>query len=227
MFTGIVQGMASVIGVTPHGETTTILVDLGTATEGLELGASVALNGNCVTVVAVQGSVAQFDLIRETLEISNLGDLDVGDTVNFERSFRVGDEVGGHILSGHVASTVDVAERLDDGGHQVLTFAVPRRWMPYLMPKGFVALNGASLTIVDVDREACSFTVSLIPETLARTTFSDLEVGDRVNLEVDSTTQAVVATVEQLLKDDDLLDHLSEVVANRIALSRETRGVPG
>ncbi len=219
MFTGIVQGMAGVVGITPHGETTTILVDLGEATAGLELGASVALNGNCVTVVAVQGSIVHFDLIRETLEISNLGDLSVGDRLNFERSFRVGDEVGGHILSGHVASTVEVADRLDDGGHQVLTFAVPKRWMPCLMPKGFVALNGASLTIVDVDRDACSFTVSLIPETLARTTFSDLGVGDRVNLEVDSTTQAVVETVEQLLNDDALLAHLSEVVANRIAPS--------
>ena len=212
--------MARVVAVTPHGETTAIAVDLGDAAEGLELGASVALNGNCVTAVSVQGAVVNFDLIRETLEISNLGRLAVGSRVNFERSFRVGDEVGGHILSGHVASTVEVVERMNDGGHQVITFGVPRRWMPFLMPKGFVALNGASLTIVDVDREACSFTVSLIPETLARTTFDALTVGDHVNLEVDSTTQAVVETVEQLLNDDQLVAHLSTVVAEKLAESQ-------
>lgn len=186
-----------------------IAVDLAGHEEGLVSGASVALNGNCLTVVSVQDAVARFDLIRETVDISNLGTLRSRDRVNVERSFRVGDEVGGHILSGHVATTVEVVAIDADEGHRLLTMSVPRDWMHYLMPKGFVALNGASLTIAELSRDNATFSVSLIPETLARTTYSEVAVGDRLNLEVDSQTQAVVDTVIHLLRDEHLLKSLS------------------
>ena len=160
-----------------------------------------AVNGCCVTAVDITAGDVRFDLVRETLDNTNLGRLDVGSAVNVERSFRVGDEVGGHILSGHIASTVSVSHLLAEPDHRRITASVPDHWMRYLTDKGFVALNGASLTIADIDRDSGTITVSLIPETLARTNLDEVEVGDRLNLEVDARTQAVVDTVQRMLPE--------------------------
>ncbi len=206
MFTGIVQGVCNVVSSETGAGITRIAVDLGGLVAGLELGASIAVNGACVTTTEIDGSLVGFDLIKETVELSNLGELAPGTTVNVERSFRVGDEVGGHILSGHIAGVAVVSDIASDGGHRLVTVVVPREWMAYLLLKGFVALNGVSLTIAEVDRSAAAIVVSLIPETLARTTFNRLEVGDRINLEVDSQTQAIVDTVREVLKDESLLE---------------------
>ena len=206
MFTGIVQGVCPVVSCEIHAGIARVAVDLDDLARDLELGASIAINGACVTVTEIDGSLVGFDLIKETIELSNLGELIAGTTVNVERSFRVGDEVGGHILSGHVAGVAVVTQIKSDDGHRLVTMAVPREWMAYLMLKGFVALNGASLTIAEVDRSAATIAVSLIPETLARTTFGRLEVGDRINLEVDSRTQVIVDTVREVLKDESLLE---------------------
>ncbi len=206
MFTGIVQGVCNVVSSETGAGITRIAVDLGGLVAGLELGASIAVNGACVTTTEIDGSLVGFDLIKETVELSNLGELAPGTTVNVERSFRVGDEVGGHILSGHIAGVAVVSDIASDGGHRLVTVVVPREWMAYLLLKGFVALNGVSLTIAEVDRSAAAIVVSLIPETLARTTFNRLEVGDRINLEVDSQTQAIVDTVRTALQDESLLD---------------------
>jgi riboflavin synthase len=206
VFTGIVQGVCPVVSCETHAGIARVAVDLDDLARGLELGASIAINGACVTVTEIDGSLVGFDLIKETIELSNLGELAAGTTVNVERSFRVGDEVGGHILSGHVAGVAVVTQIKSDDGHRLVTMAVPREWMAYLMLKGFVALNGASLTIAEVDRSAATIAVSLIPETLARTTFGRLEVGDRINLEVDSRTQVIVDTVREVLKDGGLLE---------------------
>ena len=205
MFTGIVQGVCPVVSCETHAGIARVAVDLDDLARGLELGASIAINGACVTVTEIDGSLVGFDLIKETIELSNLGELVAGTTVNVERSFRFGDEVGGHILSGHVAGVAVVTQIKSDDGHRLVTMAVPREWMAYLILKGFVALNGASLTIAEVDRSAATIAVSLIPETLARTTFGRLEVGDRINLEVDSRTQVIVDTVREVLKDESLL----------------------
>ncbi len=206
MFTGIVQGVCNVVSSETGAGITRIAVDLGGLVAGLELGASIAVNGACLTTTEIDGSLVGFDLIKETVELSNLGELAPGTTVNVERSFRVGDEVGGHILSGHIAGVAVVSDIASDGGHRLVTVVVPREWMAYLLLKGFVALNGVSLTIADVDRSAAAIVVSLIPETLARTTFNRLEVGDRINLEVDSQTQAIVDTVRAALQDESLLE---------------------
>ena len=181
--------------------TTALTVNLGDLAHGLEPGASVAVNGCCVTATAVDTQSARFDLIRETIETTNLGGLRPGYTVNIERSLRMGDEVGGHLLSGHVAAAVPVVEVQAEEGYRRLTVEVPGFWMRYLSLRGFVALNGASLTIADLDRERSTIAVSLIPETLARTTFDETRPGDRLNLEVDAQTQAVVDTVHRLLPD--------------------------
>ena len=154
-----------------------------------------------MTAVGIADGDVRFDLVRETLDNTNLGGLEVGSVVNVERSFRVGDEVGGHILSGHVAATVSVTEILTEPGHRRITASVPDPWMRYLTDKGFIALDGASLTIADIDRDNGTIVVSLIPETLQRTNFDEIEVGHRLNLEVDARTQAVVDTVQRMLPE--------------------------
>lgn len=159
------------------------------------------MNGCCVTATDIADGDVRFDLVRETRDHTNLGGLKVGSSVNVERSFRVGDEIGGHILSGHIASTVSVTDVLAEPGHRRITASVPDHWMRYLTDKGFVALNGASLTIADIDRPKGTIVVSLIPETLERTNFGGIEVGDRLNLEVDARIQAVVDTVQRMLPD--------------------------
>ncbi|MBX3707461.1 MAG: riboflavin synthase subunit alpha [Pseudomonadales bacterium] len=201
MFTGIVQSLCPVVRVEPAQSLRRLVVDLGALADGVALGASVAVNGTCLTATAVAGTLVSFDVIGETLQRTNLGMLNEGSRVNVERSFRVGDEVGGHILSGHVSGVavlrgVDQAENRRD-----LHFSVPPEFARYLLHKGFVALDGASLTIAAVDHGRGEITVCLIPETIARTTLGRIVVGDRVNLEVDAQTQAIVDTVERVMAD--------------------------
>ncbi len=165
--------------------------------EHLERGASVSIDGVCQTVVRIDGENVWFDAIEETLQKTTLGSIEVGDLVNIERSAKIGDEIGGHLLSGHIYGTATLAQI--DGN--IFTFTCPQKWLKYLFPKGFVALNGASLTVVDVG--ISHFTVHLIPETLKRTTFGQKKIGDRVNVEFDSLTQAAVETVERLINPLD------------------------
>jgi riboflavin synthase len=183
---------------------------VGRLAAGAELGASVAINGSCLTLTAVSsnGNVLSFDIIRETLNLTNLGSLSVGDLVNVERSYRVGDEVGGHIVSGHISATAEVS-RIDEAENaRDVFFSISPRWLKYLPHKGFVALDGASLTIATSDADSGTISVSLIPETIARTTLGLLRVGDLVNVEIDSQTQAVVDTVERLLDSPDWRERL-------------------
>ena len=210
MYTGIVQGRCEVLSVEVVDGVGTLVVDLGALAEGLELGASVSLNGVCLTVTGVEGAEVAFNVISETFASSNLGSVAAGDRVNIERSLKFGDELGGHILSGHIADTVTVAEIEADGANRTMWFDVAPPHMRYLLWKGWVALDGASLTVSRVDRGANRIAVSLIPETLARTTLGRVSVGDRVNLEFDAQTQAIVTTVEDLLSDPEMRSQLLE-----------------
>ena len=210
MFTGIVQGRCRVTEARRNGALTTISVDLNRLAEDLRSGASVALNGVCATVVRACGTVASFDLVEETTSLTNLGDVTADDLVNVERSYKVGDEVGGHVLSGHIACTVPVTRMETAEGRASISVSVPRTWCNYLTHKGFIALDGASLTIADLDRDGGEATVKLIPETLVRAGFEGRKVGDRLNLEVDFRTQAVVDTVRELLRDKTLLRELMD-----------------
>lgn len=221
MFTGIVQHVG-IVNAVEAGPVRRITVGLGPLAADLAPGASVAVNGTCLTVVelAPDGG-ARFDVVAETLAATNLGGLAPGDRVNVERSLRIGDEVGGHLLSGHVAATAMATAVARAPGRRRLTARVPPAWLPYLMPKGFVALNGASLTIQALDRARCTLAVSLIPETLARTTFGATAVGDRLNLEVDAQTQAVVETVRRVLPGL-LAEHGAAACASALARSGAT-----
>jgi riboflavin synthase len=203
MFTGIVQGLCRVHSVEEEPALRRLSVDLGDLGAGLELGASVAVNGTCLTVTAVDAGIVRFDVIRETLERTNLGALHAGSAVNVERSFRIGDEVGGHILSGHVSGVAEVA-RVETGPNERNVYLkVPAGLMKYLTFKGYIALDGASLTIARLDSAACEVGVCLIPETINRTTLGSAVTGDPINLEVDQQTQTIVETIERLLSQPE------------------------
>jgi len=213
VFTGIVQGLCEVVEIEHKTNLNCLYIDLGELAGDLALGASVAINGTCLTVTGTHAnrSVAGFDVIRESLALTNLGALVQGSRVNIERSLKFGDEIGGHIVSGHVAATVVLDHVETSPNERILWFGCEPQWLKYLNYKGFVALDGASLTISNVDRDAGLFSVSLIPETLARTTLGALgsdDVGARVNLEIEAQTQTIVETVERLLGDEEWRESL-------------------
>jgi riboflavin synthase len=201
MFTGIVKGLGEVTEaqVAPGLLSLRIALPAGLG-DGLQRGASVAIDGVCLTATDIDGDLVRFDAMQETLAKTTLGALRTGSRVNVERSFRHGDEVGGHLVSGHVSGTCPIAAVEETPTNRAMTFQADPSWMRYLLPKGFVALDGCSLTVSDVDRAAATFRVWFIPETLKITTFGLKKEGDRVNLEIDSRTQAIVDTVENYLE---------------------------
>lgn len=208
MFTGIVQGTATVQLAEQMGRNKCLEVSFPAGVMlGQQLGASVAINGVCLTVAEIGHDVLTFDVIDTTLALTNIGLLHAGDTVNFERAARMGDEIGGHVMSGHIMTSVCVSriEKIEESVH--LRFTTDRQHdvdaRRYLFNKGYVGLNGASLTISDIGDDWLE--VSLIPETLRLTTFGELSVGDRVNLEIDAHTQATVDTVERILKEKGIV----------------------
>lgn len=216
MFTGIVKGLCPVVAIEDHDGVRRLRTELGDLAQGLELGASVAHNGVCLTAVAIDGPVADFEVISETLALTNLASIEVGDRVNIERSLTMGDELGGHVLSGHVSATMTVDEIEIDGANRTMWFAVPPAQMPFLLWKGWVAIDGVSLTISRVDRGADRIAVSLIPETLERTRLGSAAVGTVVNLEIDPTTQTIVETVRATLNDPE---YRAQLLADEAASS--------
>jgi len=198
MFTGIIQGTAEVVAIDEKTDFRTHTIRLpAQLLEGLTPGASVAHNGCCLTVTRIEGDRVSFDLMRETLRLTNLGTLQVGDRVNVERAARFGDEIGGHAMSGHVMATAEVIRRLESENNCQLWFRVPDELGKYLFAKGYIGIDGISLTIGEV--RGAEFSVNLIPETLARTTIGFRRTGERVNIEIDPQTQAIVDTVERVL----------------------------
>jgi len=198
MFTGIVQGMAEVVAIDKKDafQTHTIKL-LGAMSEGLEIGASVAHNGCCLTVTKIEGENISFDLMQATLRLTNLGELSVGDLVNIERAAKFGDEIGGHSMSGHVSLVATVSQVIDTPNNRTVWFELPAESMKYVLAKGYIGLDGCSLTIGEV--EGNRFSVHLIPETLQRTLFGTRKAGDKINVEFDPQTQAIVDTVERVL----------------------------
>jgi riboflavin synthase len=203
MFTGIVQGKATLLEIHQREDVVTMRFQFPpSGLDGVVIGASISLAGCCLTVTSAEGLAASFDLVPESLDRTSLGSLRVGDLINFERSLRFGDEVGGHILSGHIDTVATISSVEVLGNSSILTFQIEPERTKYLFEKGYVALNGASLTLTNVDKKAGLFRVSLIPETLAKTTFGAASVGEKVNVEVDRTTQVIVETVERLRAEE-------------------------
>lgn len=198
MFTGIVQGMAEVVAIEEKQDFRRHVVRLPQAlTGGIELGASIAHNGCCLTVTEVNDDLVAFDLMAETLRLTNLGALQVGDRVNVERAAKFGDEIGGHAMSGHIICLARVEEVIRTPNNCTVWFSLPAEFTKYVFAKGYIGIDGCSLTIGSVDGNR--FCVHLIPETLERTIIQFRQPGDAINIEIDPQTQAIVDTVERVL----------------------------
>ena len=198
MFTGIVQGVGEVITKTSHNTVTSMTIKLPNV-KSLAIGASVSINGVCLTVVSLDSNIVQFDIIDETLKRTNLGDISVGDHVNIERSLKFGDEVGGHVLSGHIFDTGIINSKAKKGDQMSLSILAPPSIQKYLTEKGYIAIDGISLTVGEI-KDGC-FDLHIIPETMRLTILDSKEVGDIVNIEIDSNTQLIVETIERLLEE--------------------------
>ena len=198
MFTGIVQGVGEIVAKTTVNTVTSMTISLPNV-ENLAIGASVSINGVCLTVVSIDSNNVQFDIIDETIDRTNLGDISVGDTVNIERSLKFGDEVGGHILSGHIFDTGIINSKTKKGDQMSLSILAPPSVQKYLTEKGYIAIDGISLTIGEINN-GC-FDLHIIPETMRLTILDSKEVGDIVNIEIDSNTQLIVETIERLLEE--------------------------
>lgn len=203
MFTGIVQGLASVASITDQPGLRSFELAFAPGFDaGLEIGASVACDGVCLTVTAMPApGRAWFDVMQQSLGLTTLGALAVGSEVNVERAARDGAEIGGHPLSGHVDCLGTLLSIRRPQNNHVLRIAVPASHMRYVFAKGYIAVNGASLTVAEANRAERWFEVWLIPETLRMTSFGAKREGDALNIEIERSTQVLVDTVRDALDE--------------------------
>lgn len=198
MFTGIVAGTGRITELEGN-DVIRIVIDFAmVSTEGLVEGASVSVDGVCLTVVDIDEQYISFDAIPETLSLTTLGEKIVGNWVNLERALKMGDELGGHLLSGHIMGVGEIIERSSGEDHLDLLIDCPDDILKYVQQKGYIAIDGISLTIGEVDDGG--FALHLIPETMKLTTIGGKQLGEHVNIEVDSMTQTIVSTVERVLE---------------------------
>jgi riboflavin synthase len=200
MYTGIVTGTFPIVELVRRPGAATFAVELDDRhLLDLHPGASVSLDGVCMTVTRVDSHRAYFDASVETLTRTTLGLAAIGRRLNVERSAKVGVEVGGHPISGHVDDQAEITAVERPENNCIPTFRLPAAYLRYVFNKGFIALNGCSLTVSELDKAAGTFRVYLIPETLRLTTFDAAQVGDRVNFEIDRQTQVMVDTIREAL----------------------------
>ena len=203
MFTGIVQGVARVehLAERPGLRTLRLRWPPGFGA-GLAVGASVAVDGTCLTASVLHGEAgAEFDVMQQSLALTTLGNLTLGSAVNVERAAKEGAEIGGHPLSGHVDCIGTLVGVRRPENNCVLRIALPPRFMRYVFAKGYIAVNGCSLTAAEVDRRGAWFEVWLIPETLRATTFTAKHEGDALNIEIERQTQVFVDTVREAIDE--------------------------
>lgn len=200
MFTGLVEALGHVVRTSDENSGRRLVLEWPGLDSPMTLGESVSVNGCCLTVVAFHADCFDVQAGPETLARTNLGAKLTGDRVNLERSLRVGDRLGGHFVQGHVDCTAELVERRLDGEWEFFRFRLDRAWTRLMVEKGSVAVDGVSLTLVDVGPD--SFSVMLIPHTLGVTTLGGLAIGDRVNIEADM-----------------LAKHVSKLLGDRVALA--------
>lgn len=201
MYTGIVQGLEKVIDIQKgNGFITIVVTNQHHFFADVFIGASVAINGVCLTVTKIDTSLNQihFDISDVTLALTTLKTLAVGDEVNVERSAKVGSENGGHNLYGHIEGTATIKNLERRGETFHIDIQIPNGNIKYFFLKGFIGLNGCSLTVNRVDRDSCEISIDLIPETLRLTTWKNVKVGDEINYEIDQTTRTLVDTLENI-----------------------------
>jgi len=184
MFSGIVERTGEVVRLEQIAGGARLTVDAGSVADGIQLGDSVAHNGCCLTVAAIDGNHLSYDLLEETLRATNMGELQPGHAVNLERSLAVGDRIGGHFVTGHVDGTATITQwEKQESGDYTLEVEIPESSERYIVPKGCIALDGMSLTVGHV--EGRKFNVWIIPHTRQVTSLKHRHVGDRLNIEFD------------------------------------------
>lgn len=203
MFTGIVQGVATITSIKDTEGLRTFTLELPPGfSKGLLVGASVAVDGVCLTVTAILSPTSvEFDVVLQSLSVTTLGSYSVGSNVNTERAAKDGAEIGGHPLSGHIDFSARIDSVRTSQNNHVLRVQVPPDFQKYIFPKGYIAVNGTSLTISEVDRSAGWFEVWLIPETRRMTVFERKQAGDWLNIEIERGTQVVVDTVRASMEE--------------------------
>jgi riboflavin synthase len=219
LFTGIVQGTALVRQIRDLSGLRRLTLEFPQGlTAGLNIGASVSVDGACLTVTQVSaGELASFDVIQETLSRTTLGMLREGGRVNVERAATEGAEIGGHAVSGHIDCKAAIVQIRTPENNRSLRFSLPKPWSRYVFAKGYIAVDGASLTVSGVDRAAGWFEVCLIPETLRTTGLGQKQLGDEVNIEIERGTQIVVDTLRDALEEkfQTLLPLLEQLLEER------------
>jgi len=219
MFTGIVQAVARVHALVDRtGLRSLVLAFPPGFCAGLVVGASVAVDGVCLTVTDRPGDDrAAFDVMQQTLALTTLGALATGSEVNVERAARDGAEIGGHPLSGHVDFQARLLGVRRPENNHVLRIGVPPQWLGYVFAKGYIAIDGASLTVAEANRAEGWFEVWLIPETLRMTTFAAKQPGDALNIEIERSTQVIVDTVRAAVQErlGPLMPALEALLAER------------
>jgi riboflavin synthase len=198
MFTGVVQCTGVVQSIVKRPTGVRIIINAPALERPIADGASICVSGTCLTAVKSDESRIEFDAIPETLSCSTLGSLGSGSRVNLEPALRAGDRMDGHVVQGHVDGTARVARIASGERGQVWTFATDAELMPYIIPKGSITIDGISLTIADIGKDN-TFSVALIPTTLAMTTLAERRVGDRVNIETDILARTIVTTLQRYL----------------------------
>lgn len=199
VFTGIIQEKAKLVKVSRFEDFSQIEIETSSKfIDGIQIGASVSVDGVCLTVTSIDDNRLTFDIIVETLNVTTLSELESSDLVNLERAARLGDEIGGHLISGHVSGIVTINKIEKTPNNHIIFFEAPDYLIKYIFSKGYVSLNGISLTIGEVNNAKNTFSVYLIPETLRVTTMEEKKVGDKINLEIETQTKNMVDLLGQM-----------------------------
>lgn len=202
VFTGIVEGTGIISKIAKKENLSTITVQTpSNFNEGIQVGASVCVDGVCLTVTQINQDSLEFDLIIETLKVTTFSGIEEDYIVNLERSMKLGDEFGGHIISGHVFDTATITKISEPENNYILTLNIDSNLQKYIFPKGYISLNGISLTIGEVNKNTNTFTVYLIPETLRLTNLIHKLVGDSINIEIETQTRNTVDTILEMNKE--------------------------
>ena len=202
VFTGIVERTGIVTEIVHSKNLSKLTVQTSTEfCQDIKIGASVCVDGVCLTICTIDNDKLKFDIIMETLSVTTFDAIKEEDIVNIERSMKLGDEIGGHLLSGHVSSTVKISKIETPENNHILTFQTSSDVLKYIFPKGYVALNGVSLTIGEVDKVKKTFNVYLIPETLRLTNLQNKLIGNRINIEIETQTRNMVDTISEINKE--------------------------
>jgi riboflavin synthase len=211
MFTGIIQNVCSVKGLSKSDNAAAITVDLGSLADQTKIGDSIAINGACLTVAKQAGSLITFDLSGETLVKTTLGKLIPGSKVNVELAMKADDRFGGHFVLGHIDGLATIKNIDKHGDFATFTFSAPKNLLDLMIPKGSLAIDGISLTIAELNAD--SFTVAVIPQTLLKTNLSFVKITAQVNLETDIITRTVVRQLESMgiLKEKLSVDKLQQM----------------